>query len=33
VSLVTAADDVLDTICKKAGVEPARYPRVLTRRR
>jgi dephospho-CoA kinase len=33
VALVTAADDVLDTICKNAGVDPARYPRVLTRRR
>jgi dephospho-CoA kinase len=33
VSLVTSADDVLDAICKKAGVEPARYPRVMTARR
>ena len=33
VALVTAADDVLDAICTKAGVDFARYPRVLTRRR
>jgi dephospho-CoA kinase len=33
VSLVTAADDVLDAICKKAGVDPARYPRLMTRRK
>jgi dephospho-CoA kinase len=33
VSLVTAADDVLDAICKKAGVDPARFPRLMTRRR
>jgi dephospho-CoA kinase len=33
VALVTAADDVLDAICQKAGVELGRFPRVLTRRR
>jgi len=33
VALVTIADDVLDIICKKADVDPARYPRVMTTRR
>jgi dephospho-CoA kinase len=33
VTLVTRADDVLDAICKKAGVDPGRYPRVMTARR
>lgn len=26
-TLLTKADDVLDVICKKAGVDPARYPK------
>jgi dephospho-CoA kinase len=33
VTLVTAADNVLDAICNEADVDPARYPRVMTRRR
>ena len=31
-ALMAAADDVLDAICKKAGVEPERYPRMGRRR-
>ncbi len=27
VALVREADDVLDTICKKGNVDPARYPK------